>query len=186
MAPKSTIFKVILSVSDINRSYYEDHVLTVARHPSETDTRMIVRILAFALNAHERLEFGKGLSTAEEPDLWQTGLTGDIEHWIDLGQPAEKRIRQACSKAHKVSLYSFQKGAAGPWFDGIKDDIERFKHLRVTLLTFEDESLVTAMVGRSMRLSCTIQDEEATLSDDAQSLVVSLNLLKDFAGKHQN
>src|SRR3954463_16368372 len=98
MAIKSTVFKVALNIADMNRNYYQDHALTIARHPSETDLRMIVRIVAFALNAHERLQFTKGLADVDEPDLWQLALTGDVEHWIDLGQPLEKRIRQSCSK----------------------------------------------------------------------------------------
>ena len=98
MAAKSTIFKATLQISDMDRHYYQEHSLTIARHPSETDERMMVRLLAFSLNAHERLEFGRGLSTEDEADLWQKDLTGDIEHWIDVGMPDERLVRKACGR----------------------------------------------------------------------------------------
>src|SRR6478735_4289542 len=116
MAIKSTVFKAELSIADINRGYYEDHVLTIARHPSETNQRMILRLAAFALNAHEHLTFTKGLSDVDAPDIWQKSLTGEIEHWIELGQPLEKRIRQACGKASHVSIYTYQRGATQNWY----------------------------------------------------------------------
>ena len=162
----------------MTRSYYEDHSLTIARHPSETDIRMIVRIIAFALNAHEQLKYGKGLSSPDEPDLWETDLTGQVRHWIDLGQPTEKRIRQACGKASKVSIYTYQKGAALPWFEGIKSSIERFSHLKVTHLILTDESLVPKMLERTMQLSCSIEDDQLMLSDQNHSLIVHLNAVK--------
>ena len=99
MALKSTIYKAALSVSDMDRGYYADHTLTIACHPSETAERMMVRALAFALNAHEYLTFGKGLSDVEEPDLWEKDLTGAIAHWIEAGQPDDKRILKACGRA---------------------------------------------------------------------------------------
>jgi len=96
MALRATVHKVQLSIADMERSYYQDHALTVARHPSETDERMLVRIMAFALNADERMAFGKGLSSDDEPALWSKDLTGNIEHWIDVGQPQERWFRKAC------------------------------------------------------------------------------------------
>ncbi|MDQ3232714.1 MAG: YaeQ family protein, partial [Pseudobdellovibrionaceae bacterium] len=106
MAIKSTIFKVDLTIADSHRGYYEDHALTLAKHPSETNQRMILRLAVFALNAHENLQFTKGLSEMDEPDMWQKSLTGDIEHWIELGQPQDKRIRQSCGKSDRVSIYT--------------------------------------------------------------------------------
>ena len=87
MAIKSTIFKIDLQITDLDRNYYQTHALTIARHPSETDERMIVRVIAFALHAHASLEFGKGLSAEDEPDLWRRDLTGTIEQWIEVGLP---------------------------------------------------------------------------------------------------
>ena len=99
MAPKATVAKAELQVTDMDRHYYASHNLTLAQHPSETDARLMVRLLAFALFADERLEFGRGLSDESEPDLWQRDYVGDIQRWIDLGQPDESRIRKACARA---------------------------------------------------------------------------------------
>lgn len=178
MALKSTIFKLNLSVADMNRQYYEDHSLTIARHPSETDLRMLVRIIVFALNAHEHLQFTKGLADAEEPDLWQMDLTGQIQHWIDLGQPVEKRIRQSCSKAAKVSIYTYQKGASDMWYETVRDKVERFKHLKIFHLAILDESAVERIADRTMNLNCTIEDDRVLLTTDTESLTVECNPVK--------
>lgn len=178
MAIKSTVFKLELAVSDMNRSYYADHSLTIARHPSETNQRMLLRIAAFALHAHEYLSFTKGLSDIDEPDIWLKSLTGDIEEWIELGQPHDKRIRQACGKASRVFIYTYQRGAPQNWFEGIKASLERFQHLQVVHLTIKDEALVDRMVDRSMKFSCMIQDQSLLISNDQDSLSIDLNFLK--------
>jgi uncharacterized protein YaeQ len=170
---------VRLTVSDITRSYYQSHDLTIARHPSETDQRMAVQILAFALNANEHLRFAKGMSDPDEPDLWEIDLTGQIQHWIMLGQAEEKRIRQACSKARRVSVYTYQKGAAVPWFDDIKANIQRFKHLRVVHLAMPDESTLAKLISRSMEFDCTIQDDQMHLSDAQHSITIDMQVVKE-------
>ena len=107
MALKATIYKAAVQVADIDRGYYADHELTLARHPSETEPRLMLRLLAFALNAAEGLEFGRGISTDDEPDLWQRDATGRILHWIDLGLPDERRLRRAAGRADRVTLYAY-------------------------------------------------------------------------------
>jgi uncharacterized protein YaeQ len=107
MALKATIFKAELSVADIDRGVYRDHALTIARHPSETDERMMVRLLAFALHADERLEFGRGLSAEDEPDLSRRDLTGTLEQWIEVGLPDEREVRKACGRAREVFVYAY-------------------------------------------------------------------------------
>src|SRR5436853_4483687 len=116
MALKSTIFKAELQVSDLDRSHFATHALTIARHPSETDERMMVRLLAFAFNADERLEFGRGLSSEEEPDLVKRDLTGSIELWIDVGLPDEREIRKASGRADEVKVYIYGGRGAGMWW----------------------------------------------------------------------
>lgn len=180
MAVKSTIFKADLNIADSNRGYYDDHALTIARHPSETNQRMILRLAVFALNAHENLQFTKGLSEMDEPDMWQKSLTGDIEHWIELGQPLDKRIRQSCGKSALVSIYTYQRGSAQNWFEGIKDSVDRFKHLRVIHLTCTDEAAIDRLVDRSMKLTCMIDEQQIMLTNDKDSLTVELKVLKDF------
>lgn len=179
MALKSTIFKLDLTVADITRGYYEDHSLTIARHPSETDLRMLVRIVTFALNANENLAFTKGLSTSDEPDIWEKSLTGEISHWIDLGQPLEKRIRQSASKADRVSIYSYQKSTAKMWYDSVKDTVERFKSLSVTHLVLSDEKVVERIIDKTMKLNCVIEDEQLMLTSDKENLTIELQRLKN-------
>src|SRR4051812_23966911 len=111
MAQSSTTYKAELAISDMDRHYYGTHALTIARHPSETEERLMVRLLAFALFADERLQFGKG-SAEDEPDLWRKDLTGDILEWIDLGQPDEQRIRKACGRARQVIVINYGGRAA--------------------------------------------------------------------------
>ncbi len=130
MALKATICKAVLNVSDVDRHYYAEHALTIARHPSETDERMMVRILAFALHADERLTFGSGLSDADEPDLWQRDLAGAITHWIEVGQPDEKRLLRACGRAARVTAYAYRSGAE-LWWTPIANALERAEHLSV-------------------------------------------------------
>ncbi len=152
--------------------------MTVARHPSETDLRMLLRLGVFALNAHEHLQFTKGLSNADEPDIWQKSLTGEIQHWIDLGQPAEKRIRQSCSKAPLVSIYTYQRSSANIWFEGIKEQLDRFKHLNVTHLTVVDEAQVTRLIDRSMRLNCVIDAGQLLMTSETESLTIDCKSVK--------
>lgn len=178
MAIKSTIFKLNLNVADINRQYYQDFSHTIARHASETDVRMFARITAFALNAHEHLQFTKGLSSDEEPDLWQVNLRGEIDHWIDLGQPLEKRIRQSCSKAENVTIYTYQRHNTERWYEGIRPDVERFKHLKIVHLNIMDESMIEKLIDRTMTLTCSIVDDLVTMSNDSDLLTIKMLTLK--------
>lgn len=157
MALKSTIFKAELQIADMDRNYYHEHTLTLARHPSETDERLMVRLLAFALNASESLSFGRGLSAEDEPDLWQKDLTGAIELWIDVGLPDEKEIRKACGRARQVKLYSYGRGAA-LWWEQTGARLDRAQNLAVIDLPAEATRAMAALAQRNMRLQCTIQD----------------------------
>ena len=147
----------------MDRHYYQQHDLTVAQHPSENDFRFMVRLIAFMTNAHEYLMFTKGLSTDNEPELWQKSLTGDIELWIDLGQPDEKRIRKACGRSKQVVIYTYHEGKASVWWQQQHEKLARFKNL--TIFHIEAKG-VEAMVKRTMSLQCSIQDGEMYLSDD--------------------
>jgi uncharacterized protein YaeQ len=131
MALKATIFKAELNIANMDRHYYQTHALTIARHPSETDERMMVRLLAFALHAGDALQFSKGLSDDDEPDLWQKDLIGGIELWIDLGQPDEKRIRKACGRARQVVIYSYSGSSADIWWRQTGEQLQRFANLTV-------------------------------------------------------
>ncbi|WP_282157529.1 YaeQ family protein [Shimia thalassica] len=164
MALKATIYKVELSVSDMDRHYYETHKLTVAKHPSETDERLMVRILAFALNAHDQLEMTRGISTDDEPDIWQKSLSGELELWVALGLPGEKVIRQSCGKANDVIIYSYGGRTAEMWWEKIKNSTTRFDNLQVTNLSETDTKELENLASRSMKLQVNIQDGEVMVS----------------------
>ena len=178
MALKATIFKVELSVADIDRGYYADHSLTIARHPSETDERMMVRVLAFALFAHERLEFGRGLSSEGEPDLVQLDLTGAIERWIDVGLPDEREVRKACGRAREVDVIAYGSRAVNLWWEGARGKLEGQDRLEVRELTPEATQALAAMAARTMRLQVTIQHGNLSITDHQTALETELRVLK--------
>ncbi len=172
MALPSTIFKANLQISDMDRHYYDEHQLTLARHPSETDERMMVRLLAFALHADERLTFTKGLCADEEPALWQKSLSDEIELWIDVGLPDERRVRKACNRATQVCLYLYGGRNADLWWQRNANKLQRFKNLTVIEIPEEMSSGLASLVERSMQLQCTIQDSDIWLNCGDQTVSV--------------
>ncbi len=178
MAIKSTIFKVNLQIADMERHYYQDHALTIARHPSETDERMMVRLLAFALHAHEYLEFGQGMTADDEADLWQKDLTGAIELWIDVGIPDEKLIRKASGRANQVIVYCYGGRVADMWFAQNSGQFERLKNLTVINLPVESTRAIAKLAQRNMQLQCTIQDGQVWLGDGKDSVIIERVTLK--------
>ncbi len=174
MATKATIFKADLQIADMDRNYYQTHALTIARHPSETDERMMVRVLAFARHADDALSFSKGLSTEDEPDLWRKDLTGDIELWIDLGQPEEKRIRKACGRSRQVVIYTYSGNGADIWWHKMHTALERLKNLTVIDLPSYTVQALAKLAQRNMQLQCTIQDGQVWLADQNDSVQVDL------------
>jgi len=166
MATKSTIFKANLQVADIDHGHYADHALTLARHPSETDERMMVRLSALALQAHQlqslcsgdgTLAFGAGLSNPDEPDVWLRDFTGRTRLWIEVGQPEDKPLAKACAKADAVVLYAFGH-AADIWWQGIEAKLSRLDRLQVWRIPSSAAQALAPMAQRSMTLQATIQD----------------------------
>jgi len=178
MAIKSTVFKALLQVTDMDRHYYHDHALTIARHPSEQDGRMMMRLLAFALHASDALQFSKGLSTDDEPDLWQKSLSDEIELWIDLGQPDEKRIRKACGRAQQVVIYTYQQRSASAWWQQQAASLARFNNLAVVSIDDAAVLALGSMVQRSMQLQCTIQDGALWFGDGEAAIEIQPTTLK--------
>lgn len=178
MALKSTIYKVDLQIADMDRHYYGSHALTVARHPSENDERMMVRVLAFARHASETLAFTRGLSEPDEPDLWQRDLTDAVELWIDLGNPDETRIRKACNRSQQVAVYTHSGNATRVWWQQTGTKVARFANLSVYEVAPDTVAALAALVERSMRLQVTIQDGDIWIADDADNIQVRLDTLK--------
>ena len=179
MAIKATIFKANLQIADMERHYYQDHSLTLARHPSETDERLMVRLLAFALHAHEYLDFGQGMTNDEEADVWQKDLTGAIKLWIDVGIPDEKLIRKACGRADQVVVYCYGGRVADMWYAQYSTQFERQKNLTIFNLPVENTRELAKLAQRKMDLQCTIQDGQVWLSDGASSVQVERVKLKN-------
>lgn len=176
MAIKSTIYKIDLQVSDMDRNYYQQHSLTLAKHPSETDERVMVRLLGFALYANEALIFGKGLSDDEEPDLWQKDLTGAIELWMDVGLPTEKDIRKAAGRAKQVVVMLYGGRIADMWWSQNSKALLKLNNL--TVINLPDTQALANMATRSMNISCTIQDGEILVGHDNGSFNITSVILK--------
>ena len=171
MALKATIYKAELQIADMDRNYYETHLLTLARHPSETDERMMIRLLAFAINASEALTFTKGLFDTEEPDLWQKDLTGAIELWVEVGQPDEKRLMKACGRSQKVVVYPYA-ATSHIWYKQIANKLERARNLTVINIPADASAQLQALANRNMQLQCTIQDGQIYLTDSVTTVLV--------------
>lgn len=177
MALKSTIFKADLKVADLDRNVYADFPLTLALHPSETEERLMVRILAYALFAHERLAFGPGISDADEPDLWQRDLTGSIERWIEVGLPDEKRLARACGRADEVVVLAYGR-AVDIWWKQIESKLSRLPKLQVLQLDTDATKSLSGMAARNMALAATIQEGQALVSSGDHSVTLDVHVLK--------
>ena len=173
MALKATVFKVELQVSDLDRIYYQTHSLTLARHPSETDERMMIRLLAFALNASEHLHFTKGLSTEAEPDLWQKNLQGEIELWIEVGVTDAKRIRKGSNRAKQAIIYAYGARTAPVWWESIQGDLARFDNLTISYLSPENTAALAGLANRNMTLQATLQDGLIWIGNSEQTLTIT-------------
>jgi uncharacterized protein YaeQ len=181
MATKATIYKAAVQVSDLDRNEYSDHHLTIARHPSETDERMMIRLLAFALNApptNDRgyLEFCKDMWDADEPPLWRKDLTGLLVDWIEVGQPDEKLLLRVSSRAERVVVYCFSS-SSGQWWSGLAGRMTRAKNLTVWQVPAEQSAALGGLAKRSMDLQVTVQEGVIWVGDGERSVEVELKCL---------
>ncbi|KQV84884.1 hypothetical protein ASD15_06955 [Massilia sp. Root351] len=177
MALKATIYKAELSIADMDRNYYDTHLLTLARHPSETDERMMVRLLAFAIHAHEHLTFTKGLFDTDEPDLWQKDLTGAIQLWIEVGQPDDKKLMKGAGRSEQVVVYSYN-ATSHIWWKALANKVDRAKNLSVINLQSEATEQLAKMAQRTMQLQCTIQDGQIWLTDGTETVLIERETFK--------
>ncbi|WP_342669737.1 YaeQ family protein [Endozoicomonas ascidiicola] len=168
MALKATIYKAAINIADMNRHYYADHDLTLAQHPSENAERAMLRVLVWALHAKSELSFTRGISTDDEPDIWEKNLSGEIETWIELGQPDEKRIRKACGRARKVCIYNYGGRTPEVWWQQNRDKLSRFDNLHVYRIP-EAAKELTVLMERVMKLHCLIDENQITMGNDKDS-----------------
>jgi uncharacterized protein YaeQ len=181
MALKSIIYKADLQVSDMDRNYYGRHALTIARHPSETDERMMVRLLAFACHADEALAFGRGLSADDEPALWLKDLTGAIALWIDVGLPDEKLIRKASGRSERVMLYIYGGKVADVWYEDNRSKLAKIGNLGIVNIPAESTQKMAAMAQRTMEIQCSIQDGQIWFSAGEDTIQIELIPLQTAA-----
>ena len=181
MALKSSISRLKLQLADLDRQLYRDFPLTLARHPSETGARMMLRVLAFAFHADEQLAFGRGISTDEDPDLWRKNLDGTIDSWIELGTPDPDRLKRACGRAESVTLYAYGDRAVPVWWKRNQAALERLDKLSVMQVDDGAMQSLADAFQPGMTLQCTISEGEAMLSWDEGSLTVVPTRLKAAA-----
>jgi uncharacterized protein YaeQ len=182
MALKATIYKASLQIADMDRGVYADHALTLALHPSETEERLMVRLLAFALQAPASdddgaLQFARGLADSDEPDLWQHDLTGQLMHWLEVGLPDDRRLSKACGRARRVTLYTYASSTA-VWWAAIQNKLTRLNNLAVWQLPAEQSQALAALAQRSMQLQFTVQDGQVWVGDGSRSVELQPQALK--------
>ncbi len=176
MAQGPKIFKANIQIADMDRHYYNDHLVTIAQHPSETDERMMVRLLAFALNANDRLSFGEGISERDQADLWDKDYNDQINLWISVGLPDEKLIRKAVSKANQVIIYAYGGRIVEDWWNKMK--LGSYSNLKVINLSSKDTNDLAAMASRGMKINFTIQEGDIMINNESTSLNLTPLILK--------
>lgn len=181
MALKATIFKAMLNIADLDRGVYLDANLTLARHPSETDQRLVVRLLAWALNADDALVFTKGLCADDEPELWLKSLHGSIDHWIDVGLPDERRLKKACNRSEKVSLYTYAGRAVDLWWQQNQALLSRQENLRIIDLPEEELTPLVELAERNMQWQVTISEGQVFINSGEVNLSITPAIRKEWA-----
>ena len=183
MALSATIYKAEINIADNDRSYYGSHAVTVARHPSETEERLMIRILAYALyeNGDEMLAFTRGLSEADEPDLWRKDLTGQIQLWIETGMPDERRLQKAAGRSDEVVVLAYGRNV-NIWWQGIAQKLSRFNRLTVYQLDVQGTQDLAALAQRTMDLHLNIQDGHIWVSSETGEANLQLHVLKAADG----
>ncbi len=172
MALSASIFKADIDISDLRRHYYQSHQLTLARHPSETDERMMLRLLAFALFADEQLSFTRGLSNDDEPDLWQRSLSGEIDLWLELGQPSDKRLRRARSQSPRVVIMTHGGRPAAQWWLEQGEQLGKQAWLTVVDIPSEQSQALASLAQRNMQLQFTVDEDSIWVSSDSENLQI--------------
>lgn len=172
MAKGASIYKADIQVADMDRNYYANHSLTLACHPSETEERMMVRLLAFVLYAHDSLEFGRGISTQDEPDLWQKDLTGAIDLWIEVGTREERDLRRACGKAKQVVVIGYGGRGVNIWWSQNSEALTQLKNLTVINILLPATQGLARLANRTMELQCNVQDGQISVIAESEMIQI--------------
>lgn len=178
MALKATIYKATIELADMDRNYYDSLQLTLAQHPSETAQRLMVRLIAYILNAHNDLQFGKGVSDEDEAAIWQVNYSDDIALWVELGQIDEKRLKKACNKAAQVKLYCYGTSVE-TWWAQSQNALNKFSKLSIEQFSTNTTDALVPLLSRTMSFQCSIQDGQLWLSCGDKSLLIETTTLKN-------
>ncbi|MDQ2076959.1 YaeQ family protein [Marinimicrobium sp. ABcell2] len=182
MATKATVIKAQLQIADMDRHYYQDHSLTLAQHPSENEARLMVRLLAFALNASDSLTFVRGLSTeSDEPELCDRTLSGETELWVEFGQSDEKWLRKACGRSKKVQLFTYGGRSVPIWWQQNERALQRYNNLQVWEIPEASVQAMAGLVSRTMTLQCNISEGQVWLSNGTDNVTIEPVLLKNYS-----
>lgn len=178
MALGAVVYKAQLSISNLDRGWYGQPVLTIARHPSETEKRLMLRMLAWCVRAGDRLEFGRGLSSEGEPALWEIDDTGAIVDWVELGAPDVRTVRKAAGKSERVLVLAYDADRTGPWWKSVKGELSKIDKLSVIFIPDAEAEALAAMASRSMKLAVTIQDGVIWVNSDSADVQINPEWLK--------
>lgn len=180
MALKSTVFKFQLQIADLDRHYYADHLLTLARHPSETDVRLVARVLAFARRAGEGFDMTGAVCVPDEPDLCLRTLDGRIERWIDVGQPDARRLLKAAGRSASVTVHPYAGASARLWWQGVQRDLVRVRKLEVTAFPDDAVKALAAQLTRTTEWQITVQDAVMMVSGAQDCVSVEPDIWREF------
>lgn len=177
MALKATIYKANIELANMDQNYYDSLQLTLAQHPSETEQRLMVRLICYILNAHPDLQFGKGVSDEDEAAIWQINYSDEIALWIELGQLDEKRLKKACNKAEKVKLYCYGS-SSNTWWSQTQSALQKYTKLNIEQFDTSTTSALVKLLSRNMDFQCSIQDGQLWLSTGDETLLIETHTLK--------
>lgn len=177
MALGATVCKAFVDISDIDRGFYDSRTLTIAQHPSETPARMMLRLMAWILFAGDKTEFGRGLSTEGEPDVFETNDAGDISRWIEVGCPDIKTLRRAAGKSEDVVVIAYDEARIEPWWHARKGDLSKIDKLSVRWISDEDLEKIAAMAARNMKFAATLQDGVIWIADESRNIEIEIKTL---------
>ncbi len=177
MAIKATIYKAQLQLANMDRNIYCDPALTIARHPSEADERMMIRVLALAMGwpsdtLQGTIELAKDMWDVDEPALWQKNYSGEILHWVDVGQPDDKRLMKASGRAHHVTLWAFQNSTP-VWWAAIANKLTRARNLTVWQVPSDQSQALAKLAQRSMQLQVSVQDGTVWVNDGNETVEIT-------------
>jgi len=182
MALKSTVYKALIQIADMDRGLYTDRNLTLAKHPSETDERLMMRLLAYIMGTpaddlRGTLDMAAGLSDTDQPDLWQRDLTGQLVQWIEVGLPDDRRLVRSCAKAEQVTLWAYGS-SANVWWSGIENKLHRLGNLTVWQVPAAQSAAMAGLVERSMQLQATVQEGHVWLGNGKDAVTIEPSALK--------